>query len=193
MEGFRQNYTKEYINNISECLNEMKENLSKALDDIATIFFEAKENDRTIYAMGNGGSGANASHFIGDLAKGTIKLDRKRYRAIALTDNIPQILAWANDTSYENIFVEQLKNLMIPKDVVIGISGSGNSQNVIKAIEYANENNGITIGLTGYDGGKLKNVAQNCIIVPSNNMQQIEDVHLIILHLISSLLRDEEA
>ncbi|UCE73352.1 MAG: SIS domain-containing protein [Methanomassiliicoccales archaeon] len=191
MNEFRKTYSKDYLDGIRKCLDDMEPFFYEKMDKIAGVILTARDNTKTIFTMGNGGSGATASHLVGDLAKGAIKPNHPRIRAIALTDNMPQILAWANDTSYENIFMEQLKNLMNPEDVVIGISGSGNSQNVIKAMEYADEHGAVTIGLTGYDGGKLKDVAQECIIVPSNNMQQIEDVHFIIGHLLMSLLRDE--
>ena len=142
--------------------------------------------------MGNGGSAATASHFVGDLSKGTIVADFPRFKAIALTDNVPNMLAWGNDSSYEDIFVEQLKNLMEPEDVVVGISGSGNSRNVIKAIDYANEKGAITIGLLGYDGGKLIEIVQESLHVPSFNMQQVEDIHALISHLLTSMIREEQ-
>ena len=160
------------------------------IEKIARILFEARESKQTIFAMGNGGSGSTASHLVNDWAKGTIHGNHQRLKAIALTDNIPLMLAWANDSSYEDIFLEQLRNLMNPNDVVVGISGSGNSANVIKAIQYANDNQAITIGLTGFDGGKLQSIAQECIIVPSDNMQQIENMHLIVQHLLMLILKN---
>ena len=138
--------------------------------------------------MGNGGSGATASHFVCDFNKGiSEKLDSK-YRFICLNDNIPTMLAYANDVSYNSIFVEQLKNLATEGDLVIGISGSGNSNNVISAIEYANAQGCKTFGLVGYDGGMLKKIAQNCIHIKINNMQIVEDIHMIIDHLLYSVL-----
>jgi D-sedoheptulose 7-phosphate isomerase len=143
--------------------------------------------------MGNGGSGSTASHFVGDLSKGTIVEGFPRFKAVALTDNIPNMLAWGNDSSYDDIFIEQLKNLMNPGDVVIGISGSGNSENVIRAIEYANSKGGITIGLSGYsESNKLMNTAKINIHVPSTYMQRVEDIHLFLEHLITSLIREEQ-
>jgi D-sedoheptulose 7-phosphate isomerase len=188
----RKKYSKEYIDNLRKCLNDMEPYFYDKIDKIIDIIVEARENHKTIYTMGNGGSGTTASHIVGDLAKGTIKKNKDRLKIISLTDNMAQVLAWANDSSYDEIFLEQLKNFLISGDVVIGISGSGNSMNVIKAMEYANSKNATTIGLTGYDGGKLQNVTKECIIVPSNNMQHIEDVHMIIGHLLMSLLRDEK-
>lgn len=170
----------------------MEEDLVSKMDKLATILLTAREKRSTIFIMGNGGSASTASHFVGDLSKGTIVEGFGRFKAISLTDNIPNMLAWANDSSYDDIFVEQLKNLMEPGDIVIGISGSGNSMNVIKAIEYANENGGITIGLSGYDGGRLLKSAQENIHVPSSYMQRVEDIHLLIEHLLTSLIREEQ-
>ena len=192
MQEFRKNFTKEYLQEIRKILDLMEEDLVSKMDKLATILLNAREKRSTIFIMGNGGSASTASHFVADLSKGTIVEGFHRFKAIALTDNIPNMLAWANDKSYDDIFVEQLKNLMEPGDVVIGISGSGNSMNVIKAIEYANENGGITIGLSGFDGGKLLKSAQKNIHVPSSYMQRVEDIHLLIEHLLTSLIREEE-
>jgi len=192
MKDFRKNFTKEYLEEIKKTIDLMEEKLVNKVDKLATILIKAGDRKNTIFIMGNGGSASTASHFAADLSKGTIVEGFPRVKAIALTDNIPNMLAWANDNGYEEIFVEQLKNLMEPGDVVIGISGSGNSMNVIKAIEYANKNGGITIGLSGYDGGKLLKCAQENIHVPSFYMQRIEDIHLIIEHLSTSLIREEK-
>ena len=192
MEDFRKKCTKEYLGEIRKILDLMEEDLVSKMDKLATILLTAREKRSTIFIMGNGGSASTASHFVGDLSKGTIVEGFPRFKAISLTDNIPNMLAWANDSSYDDIFVEQLKNLMEPGDVVIGISGSGNSMNVIKAIEYANKNGGITIGLSGYDGGRLLKSAQENIHVPSYYMQRVEDIHLMIEHLLTSLIREEQ-
>lgn len=192
MDEFRVRFSKDYLREIKQILDLMEENLIKEMDKLATIFIKARDNKKTIFIMGNGGSASTASHFAGDLSKGTIVEGKSRFKAIALTDNIPNMLAWANDSSFGDIFVEQLKNLMEPGDIVIGISGSGNSMNVIKAIDYANKNGGITIGFSGYDGGKLIRYAKENIHVPSSFMQRVEDIHLIIEHLLTSLIREEE-
>jgi D-sedoheptulose 7-phosphate isomerase len=184
-------YIKDYFTRLKTSINELEtpEFIDK-IDNTVRLLMNARENNKQIFVMGNGGSGATASHLMCDLGKMTICEDSPRFRVIALTDNIPLMLAWANDSSYEDIFVEQLKNLMNPGDLVIGISGSGNSPNVLRAIEYANEHDGITIGWTGFDGGKLSTTAQNSIVVPSYNMQRIEDVHMVLTHLVSSMIRD---
>jgi D-sedoheptulose 7-phosphate isomerase len=139
--------------------------------------------------MGNGGSASNAAHFACDLSKTAVGTGGRRIRAMSLTENLPLLTAWSNDTHYYFGFVEQLKNLMNAGDVVIGISGSGNSQNVLNGIAYANSIGGRTVGLIGFSGGQLKDLAQESLIVPSNNMQRVEDLHLILVHLISSYLR----
>ncbi len=191
MKEFSKSFTKRYLEEIKGILDSLETDLIDEIDKLAAILRNARGNKNTIFLMGNGGSATTASHFAEDLAKGTIAEGLPRFRAIALTDSIPSMLAWANDASYEDIFIEQLKNLMEPGDIVIGISGSGNSMNVIKAIEYANRNDGITIGLSGYDGGKLLKCVQESIHVPSFDMQKVEDVHLLVLHLLMCLLRDE--
>lgn len=191
MRSFRKAFLNRYLTEIRECLNKMEPDLEKQLSHMVEMFLEARRNKKTIFIMGNGGSGSTASHFACDLAKGTIASGATRFRAIALTDNMPQILAWANDTSYENIFVEQLRNLMEEGDIVLGISVSGESLNVIKALEYANEHGAKTIAWTGFGGGKLKDIAEMTIIVPSKSMQCCEDIHLILEHLLTSMIREE--
>ncbi len=192
MKEFRKKFIQEYLKDIKRILGSGEEDLINKIDKLASILIKARENRNTIFIMGNGGSALTASHFVGDLSKGTIVDGFPRFKAVALTDNIPNMLAWANDEGYEQIFVEQLKNLMEPGDVVIGISVSGSSMNVIEAIEYANRNGGFTIGLSGCDGGKLVKCAQENIHVPSSYMQKVEDVHLLIEHLLTSLIREEQ-
>lgn len=165
----------------------------KSISVVINLLQKAYEDERQIFIMGNGGSGSTASHFACDFNKGLSYRKRKRYKIISLNDNLPILLAYANDVSYEDVFVEQLKNFFNPQDYVIGISGSGNSRNVIKAIEYANQNGGITIGFCGYSGGKLKEIAQHYIHVPINDMQISEDLHMIMTHLIMHVLEGQES
>ncbi|HEY4690080.1 MAG TPA: SIS domain-containing protein [Anaerolineae bacterium] len=150
---------------------------------------EAGERGSTIFILGNGGSAATASHFACDLAKGTQRIGVRPFRVIALTDNVPLITAWGNDTSYDRIFAEQLRPLVQPDDVVIAISGSGNSPNVLEAVRLAREAGARTIGWTGFQGGQLKDLVDVCVIVPSHVMEQIEDAHLIMEHAICTTLR----
>jgi len=162
------------------------QNFEKVVD----IIFDAYLNRYSIFAMGNGGSASTASHFACDINKGVSNGAKNRFRMFCLSDNIPTMLAYANDQSYEDIFVEQLANLLNPNDVVIGISGSGNSPNVIKAIRYANDNSATSIGFTGFDGGELAKIASLSIIIPANDMQKVEDLHLILTHIIMQTLEN---
>jgi len=181
---------------IEDYLTELKGTFDKLpyseIETVKNILLQAYRENKKVFIMGNGGSAATASHFACDLAKGTAGKDNlgKRFKVIALTDNVPLLTAWANDTAYENIFLEQLKNLLDEKDVVIAISGSGNSRNVLRAVKYAATHGSVTIGLTGFEGGKLRSIVKECLIVPSHSMEQIEDVHLILEHLLCLWLRN---
>jgi D-sedoheptulose 7-phosphate isomerase len=154
------------------------------------ILLAARRRGAQVFTLGNGGSAANASHIACDLSKGCIRQDLPHFRVISLVDNVPLATAWANDTGYENIFAAQLENLLQPDDVVLALSGSGRSPNVIRAVRLARQRGAVVIGLTGYDGGLLKELANPCIIVPSDCMEQVEDTHLIIGHMLSTHLRD---
>jgi D-sedoheptulose 7-phosphate isomerase len=154
------------------------------------ILLAARRRGAQVFTLGNGGSAANASHLACDLSKSCIRDDLPRFRVISLVDNVPLATAWANDTSYENIFASQLENLLQPEDIIIALSGSGRSANVIRAVTLACRRGATVIGLTGYDGGLLKDLADPCIIVPSSCMEQVEDTHLIIGHMLSTYLRE---
>jgi len=155
---------------------------------LADAIFECYENRRMVFLCGNGGSGSNASHFCEDLGKGTLRREdfdndaKPRLRVLSLTDNTPYILAWANDEGFERVFVEQLKNLAGPGDLLIGISGSGNSANVLRAVEWANHHGMKTFGCTGFSGGKLKQLAQHGLHVPLDDMGIVESIHLTAFH-----------
>ena len=179
---------KDYIKKVKEILDELP--LEK-IEKIADILLEAYEKGKYAYIMGNGGSAATASHMVCDLAKGTIwpvSPGDKRFRVMGMSDNIPLMTAWTNDIDYSQVFREQLLNLVGEGDVVIGISSSGSSDNVIKALEYANSCSATTIGFGGCGGSKLKEVAKECIVVNSHNAERIEDVHLIVSHVIKLYL-----
>jgi len=170
------------------CLNKIlskKDHILKIKD----ILIKSREQGSKIFVMGNGGSGSTASHFVSDLLKTALIKNKNRFSAFSLVDNMPVILAWANDTSYDEIFVEQLKNSFRKKDVLIGFSGSGKSKNVIKAFEFAKKNGGICIGFTGMDGGKFPSKTDVCFVVPNNDMLLIESTHVILCHHIISLIR----
>jgi D-sedoheptulose 7-phosphate isomerase len=160
--------------------------LRKVLD----ILEEAYHHGRLIFIMGNGGSAATASHFALDLAKNTIMPGTPRLKAISLTDHVPLITAWSNDTHYEHIFAEQLTNMIEPGDVVIGISASGNSPNVINAMKLAQQNRAATVGLLGATGGQLKHLVDAYILAPGQNIEQEEDAHMILAHVITRHMRE---
>jgi len=174
------------------CLAAALNNLRHAhVDEISDMLLRAYEQERRIFLFGNGGSASLASHFACDLAKGTALPGnhRKRFRAIALTDSVPMMTAWANDSSYEDIFAEQLYNFIEPGDVAFAISASGNSPNVLKALEVARGKHAFRIGLTGFQGGKLTSFCDVCLVVPSDNMQVIEDLHLSVAHALFTSIR----
>lgn len=181
------------ISNLEEQIKTINE-LKKSKEIIQKIYLEIKNaqiNNNKIFIMGNGGSASTSTHFVSDLLKTSLTKEAKKIRAISLTDNIPVLMAWANDTSFENIFSNQLENFLEKGDLVIGISGSGNSENVINAIEVANSKEAKTICLLGKDGGKLAKVSQSNLIIPNNDMLTIETMHLLICHLLTALLRSE--
>jgi D-sedoheptulose 7-phosphate isomerase len=163
-----------------------------SVDAIATELLQAYNSGRTIYLFGNGGSAATASHFACDLGKGTAKWigAQRRFRVFALTDNAPVMTAWANDSSYDEVFAEQLRNCVRPGDVAFAISGSGNSSNVITALKAANSAGARTVGLAGFEGGRMKGLCRSCLVVPSNNMEVIEDLHMAVCHCLSTILRE---
>jgi D-sedoheptulose 7-phosphate isomerase len=155
---------------------------------LADAVFACYQQGRFVFLIGNGGSGSNASHFCEDLGKGTLRREdfdndrKKRLRVLSLTDNTPYILAWGNDEGFDRVFVEQLKNLASPGDLLIAISGSGNSPNVLRAVEWANQNDLRTFGCTGFGGGKLKTLAQQNLHVPLDDMGIVESIHLTAFH-----------
>jgi len=171
---------------------EMVANLPyQQIDRAIGELMSAYERGANIFTIGNGGSAALASHFACDLAKGTVVSENgeKRFRVIALTDNIPLMTAWANDHGYEQVFAQQLQNLVVSGDLAFAISGSGNSPNVLRGLEMARNQGARTVGLTGFEGGKMKSLCDVCVVLPSNNMQIIEDFHLSVTHAISSVIR----
>jgi len=149
----------------------------------------ARMNDKQVFVMGNGGSAATASHFACDLAKGTLAPDRPRFRVIALTDNMPLFSALANDFGFEHVFSEQLSSLVRGGDVVLAISGSGKSVNVVNAVKHARQAHATTIGLLGFDGGVLKDLVDICILVSNDSYEQVEDLHLMLGHLMCVCIR----
>ena len=180
--------------NIQSYFNELAHILANiSAGDVAKLvdlLNKACSRGSRVYIFGNGGSAATAAHFASDLSKGAICPGKPGVKAFCLTDNTALVTAWANDTDYANIFAEQLKNYIEPGDVAIGISGSGNSINVLNGIKVARDNKAVTVGFIGFGGGKLKELVDIAIIVPSNNMEQIEDIHLALEHVITTCIRE---
>ena len=180
-------FTDFYFSEIQRVLSAID---TEKIEDLVWMIFNVWKAGGTVFLLGNGGSAATSSHFACDLAKMTRVGDEvSNFKVLALTDNVPLITAWANDTDYSRVFVEQLRPFATGADLVIGITGSGNSENVLQALSYANKAGSQTAALTGFSGGKVKNVAQHTIVVPYDNMQLIEDVHSLITHAVSLQLR----
>jgi D-sedoheptulose 7-phosphate isomerase len=175
----------EYLNRCSAEFARL--DLSQA-ERLADEIHAAWRDGRFVFICGNGGSGSNASHFCEDLGKST--LDPKdftndaarRLKVLSLTDNTPYILAWANDEGFDRVFVEQLKNLASPGDVLIAISGSGNSPNILNTVDWANRRELVTWGVTGYGGGRLRETARHSLHVPLDDMGMVESIHLLLFH-----------
>ena len=167
---------------------------TEEISDFVNLMKDAYANERSVFIIGNGGSASAASHLCNDLCIGTLwskDSNKKRMRAISLTDNISIMTAWANDTKYDHIFDQQLRNLAASKDILVAISGSGNSINVLNAIDYANERDMHTLSITGFDGGKLKKTSKSNIHVPIDDMGMVEAIHGVIFHYIASKLRED--
>jgi D-sedoheptulose 7-phosphate isomerase len=171
-----------YLFETQRVLMEMPE---RQIKQVVSMLFEAWRCRKQVFILGNGGSASTASHMANDLSKATITAGKSRMRVIALTDNISIITAWANDTSYEAIFKEQLQNLLQPGDLVIGISASGNSPNVLRAMEFARQQGGVTIGWTGRSGGALGRAVDLCVHCPTDDIGMVESAHLVLDHLIT--------
>lgn len=175
------NRAQEYINLVKLTLDKLDQS---AIRELAEAFYKTYEDGGNIYTMGNGGSGASASHAAGDFLKGASYGLDKRFRMICLNDNLPALMAIANDIGYEDIFVEQLKNFLKPGDLVIGISGSGNSENVVRAMQYAKDEAAKTVAMTGFSGGKIAGMADISVNVPIDDMEVTEDIHMVIFNIV---------
>ena len=161
---------------------------TEAVQKVVKAFEEAYERESAIYVFGNGGSAGTASHMANDFNKGISEYTEKKFRFQCLNDNIPTMMAVANDIGYDDVFSFQLKNKVKEKDLVIGISGSGNSENVIRALDCAKEQGAITMGIVGYHGGKVADIADIVFHVPLCNMQIVDDVHMILNHMVMSVV-----
>ncbi|MCK4852048.1 MAG: SIS domain-containing protein [Candidatus Omnitrophica bacterium] len=183
----------DFLNEINEYSERLKATIDridkKKIGYFAEVLLHHYGRGSHIFIFGNGGSASTASHAVCDLNKSVcLELDKK-FKCVCLNDNIPSVLAYSNDTSYDHIFYLQLENFLSPGDLVIGISGSGNSENVVKAVEYARQAGADTFTLCGFDGGRLKEIDQKkCVHVPARDMQIVEDCHLMVFHMLTQLL-----
>lgn len=178
-----------YISTLQHTLDQLPKHL---IAEVIEILQRARLEGRQVFIMGNGGSASTASHFVCDLAKNTRRDGLPHFRVIGLTDNMAIFSAYANDEGYENVFARQLANLVNPGDVVIGISASGSSKNVLNAVEEARKFSATTIGFTGFDGGRLGQMVNLNIHVKSNIIEHVEDIHLMLEHMIVKTLKDRD-
>jgi D-sedoheptulose 7-phosphate isomerase len=190
-----------YTIDVRTCIQEYRDGLKMALDSLAiddihdfiSYFQEAYEDGRQVFVIGNGGSAATASHMACDLAKSVLgrasESHAPRFRAIALTDNMPLVTAWGNDMSYDLVFAEQLRNLANSGDLLVVITGSGNSTNIVEAVRVARELELRAVGLLGFEGGIVRDLLDHAIIVPSDNYGYIEDAHMILNHLVTEYFK----
>jgi D-sedoheptulose 7-phosphate isomerase len=176
-----------YLTELENVIHQLSRDEVRAVADALLDNWRARKQ---LFILGNGGSAATASHMMNDMNKFTLVEGKHRFRAIALTDNVPLMTAVGNDQNYADVFVEPLKNLLQPGDTVIAISASGNSPNVVKAVEYAQANGATVIGFCGRPGGKLAQLADLRVIVPSDRIGQQEDGHMILDHVLSLALRE---
>ena len=180
-------YGNKYIHLLIKELNSIS---TEKIAVISIALRNAQQNNKRVFVFGNGGSAATASHMACDFGKNTRQPDQPRLKIISLPDSLAGLTAYANDEGYENVFSEPLLSLAEAEDIAIAISGSGNSPNVLKGIQTARQMGLNTIGLTGFEGGKLKEMVDICLVVASDSMERIEDIHLIINHILTGLLRN---
>ncbi len=178
---------KEYFNKVTDVLSELDVGI---ISKVANLLVKTLNSEGTIYIFGNGGSASTASHFQNDFNRTLADYSQKRFKVNCLSDNIPTITAIANDFSYDDVFVKQIENRLLENDIVIAISGSGNSTNVVRAVEYAKAKAVKVVSFTGFDGGKLRFISDYNLNVGIDNMQITEDVHLIFNHLLMTLIKN---
>ena len=188
LENIEMERIQKYISHLQDVLERLKlDDMQQSIDVIMEAYYVNKQ----IFVIGNGGSASTASHLACDLGKGTSVAGKPRFRVISLTDNVATMTAWSNDVAYEDVFVEQLKNLVNAGDVVIGISASGNSENVIRAMQHAADIGCNTIGWSGLGGGKLATICDVNVVVDSHQYGPVEDVHLILNHVLHAWIQEE--
>lgn len=177
-----------YLSSLQETINGLpKENIVSVIE----LLKSARLDGRQVFIMGNGGSASTATHFVCDLAKNTRKDGLPHFKVIGLADNMALFSAYANDEGYENVFSQQLANLVLPDDIVIGISASGNSMNVLNALALAKSRKAITVGFTGFDGGQMAAMVDLNVHVNSSIIEHVEDIHLMLEHMIVKSIKDE--
>jgi D-sedoheptulose 7-phosphate isomerase len=181
------NYVRDYLNTLKSLLDAVDE---KQVEQVVNLLHECYLKNGRLVMCGNGGSGSTSSHLVCDFQKNIYLDGGKPFEVVALTDSPALIMAWGNDTNFENIFAGQARTWLRKEDVLIAISGSGNSPNVLRAVEVAHEVGAISIGFCGYGGGKLAELAQIPVVIRKRNMQQVEDLHMILGHVVFSALRD---
>ncbi|MGW8144251.1 MAG: D-sedoheptulose-7-phosphate isomerase [Anaerolineales bacterium] len=182
------NHIQSYFVELQKILDNLSE---EVIEQVLVILHEARNSNKQVFILGNGGSASTASHFVCDLGKNTRVPGIPNFRVMGLTDNIALFSALANDEGYENVFAQQLANHLQPGDVVIGISTSGNSKNVVNAIQLANSGGAKTIGFTGFNSGEIGSMVDVNLHVPSQSIEHVEDVHLVLEHLITKALREK--
>jgi len=181
----KESFSKAYFGRLSAVIAEQD---GAIYDEAVSLVRQAWDSGRQVITLGNGGSAMTALHFATDWAKSPLLKTGRPFRVRSLLDNMGLLTAYANDLSYQDIFAAQLRNILEPGDLVIAISGSGNSENVLRAVQFANQNGAVTLALSGYDGGKLKAIAQHNLWVAVNDMQLVEDVHSVFGHLVMQAL-----
>lgn len=183
-------YASNYLRGMAALLQEVS---LQEIENATALLWENYRNGRRAVFCGNGGSAATASHLPADFQKNMYLHGGRPWECLSLVDSIPLLTAWGNDTEYANVFAAQAKTWLRPGDLLIAVSGSGNSPNILAAVEAAHDAGAITLGWSGFGGGKLAQLAQHSVVIHSNNMQMVEDVHMVVGHLIYSALRDRLA
>lgn len=179
-------YLDGYFERLAGCLTSLD---LERIERIGEILFRAYSHNKQVFVIGNGGSAATASHMACDLGKNTISPNMRRFRIISLTDNVPLMSALSNDLGYERVFAEQLVNLVRPGDILISISGSGRSPNILEAMRYARERAATNIALLGFDGGEARLIADEYVLAPVDDYGLIEDAHMILAHALTEYFR----
>lgn len=186
---------KEFIVNYIHNLIELEQAFQfGAMVEIIRYFEKARAQDKRIFVFGNGGSASHANHFACDLGKNVTRNENGRFHIISICENMALVTAYANDAGYNNVFIEQLKNYSLKLgDIILAISASGNSPNVVKACEYAKSREATILSMTGFTGGKLKQLSDVSLYIPSNEYEKVEDIHMAAMHIIVSYFKSKEA